>query len=330
MKKSSIAIALIGISSGAVFAQSSVTIYGIVDAGLVHESGGTTASVNNLSGGIASGSRLGFKGKEDLGGGLSANFVIENGFNPDTGIAGQSGLLFGRQAFVGLSGNLGAVTLGRQYSPYYKVLRDVADPFAAGLAGRAGNIMATNTRINNMIEYATPKLGGFSADVGYGFGEVAGDSAKSRNLGAAIGYAQGALNVQLAHHQLNNAAATDKTGNTLLTGSYDFGVAKASLGYAINKGTGTADSSDAIAGVTVPFGASKVLASYIRHNDKTTANKDANQWAIGYIYSLSKRTDLYSSYAHISNSNGATFKVGNGTDTGTGDKAYNLGIRHSF
>lgn len=330
MKKSAIALALIGISSGAVFAQSNVSIYGVVDAGLVHESGGATGSVNNLSGGIASGSRLGFKGKEDLGGGLSANFVIENGFNPDTGIAGQSGLLFGRQAYVGLSGNVGAVTLGRQYSPYYKVLRDVADPFAAGLAGRAGNLLATNTRIDNMIEYVAPKLGGFSADAGYGFGEVAGDGAKSRNIGAAIGYAQGALNVKLAHHQLNNAAATDKTSNTLLAGSYDFGVAKASLGYAINKGAGTADSNDAIAGVSVPFGASKVLASYIRHNDKTTANKDANQWAIGYIYSLSKRTDLYSSYAHIRNSNGASYKVGNATDKGTGDSAFNLGVRHSF
>ena len=147
----------------------------------MHESGGGTGSVNNLSGGIASGSRLGFKGKEDLGGGLSANFVIENGFNPDTGVAGQSGLLFGRQAYVGLYGNVGGVTLVRQYSPYYKVLRDVADPFAAGLAGKAGNLMATNTRVNNMMEYVTPKLGGFSADAAYGFGEVAGDSAKSRN-----------------------------------------------------------------------------------------------------------------------------------------------------
>ena len=330
MKKSSIAIALIGMSAGAAFAQSNVTIYGKIDAGLVHESGGAAGSVNNLNSGIASGSRLGFKGLEDLGGGLSANFVIENGFNADTGIAGQNGLLFGRQAFVGLSGNAGAVTLGRQYSPYYKVLRDVADPFAAGLAGRAGNIMATNTRIDNMIEYATPKLGGFSADAAYGFGEVAGDSAKSRNLGAAIAYTQGALDVELAHHQLNNAAATDKTRNTLLTASYDFGVARASLGYAINKGTGTADSNDAIAGVSVPFGASKVLASYIRHNDKTAANKDAKQWAIGYVYSLSKRTDLYSSYAHISNSNGASYTVGNATDKGTGNSAFNLGILHSF
>ena len=330
MKKTAIAIALIGITSGAAFAQSSVTVYGKVDAGFVHESGGVAGSANNLSSGIASGSRLGFKGKEDLGAGLSANFVIENGFNLDTGTAAQGGLLFGRQAFVGLSGNFGAVTLGRQYSPYYKVLRDVADPFASGLAGKAGNIMTTNTRINNMMEYVTPKLGGFSADVAYGFGEVAGDSAKSRNIGGSIGYSRGALDVKLGHHQVNNAAATDSSRNTLLAGSYNFGVVKASLGYAINKGTGSADSNDAIVGVTVPFGTSKVLASYIRHNDKSATNKDANQLAIGYIYSLSKRTDLYTSYAHISNSNGAAYKVGNAANKGTGDSAFNFGVRHVF
>jgi predicted porin len=330
MKKRAIAIALLGITSNAAFAQSSVTIYGKVDAGFVHESGGATGSANNLSSGIASGSRLGFKGKEDLGGGLSANFVLENGFNADTGSAGQGGLLFGRQAFVGLSGNFGSVTLGRQYSPYYKVLRDVADPFAAGLAGKAGNIMATNTRIDNMMEYATPQLGGFSADVAYGFGEIPGDSGKSRNLGGAIGYTRGALDVKLAHHQLNNAAATDKTSNTLLAGSYDFGIAAASLGYAINKGTGSADSNDAILGVSMPFGAGKMLASHIRHDDKTSASKDAKQWAIGYIHSLSKRTDLYTSYAHISNRNRATFTVGNSTDKGSGDSAFNAGVLHTF
>lgn len=329
MNKSFIAIAAFGLATGGAWAQSSVTIYGIADAGLVHESGAAPA-VTNLGGGVASGSRLGFKGKEDLGGGLAANFVLENGLNIDNGSAAQGGLLFGRQAFVGLSGNFGAATLGRQYSPYYKVLRDVADPFAAGLAGRAGNIMATNTRINNMIEYVAPKLGGFSADLAYGLGEVAGNSAGSRNLGAAVGYARGPLTVKLAHHQLNNAGATDKTSNTLLAGRYDFGPAAASLGYAVNKGTGTADSRDLIAGVNVPVGADTLLASYIRHDDKTTANKDAGQWALGYLHRLSKRTDLYTAYGRISNQRGAAFKVGNATDTGSGEQAWNLGMRHAF
>jgi predicted porin len=330
MKRFLILTAAAGLVSGNALAQSNVTIYGIVDAGLVRESGGAAGSVTNLGGGVASGSRIGFKGKEDLGGGLSANFLIENGFTANNGAASQGGLLFGRQVYVGLSGNFGALTLGRQYSPYYKVLRDVADPFAAGLAGRAGNIMATNTRINNMVEYITPTFAGFSADLSWAPGGVADDAAKNRNIGVAIGYANGPVVVKLAHHQANNAAGTDRTKNTLLAGSWDFSVAVANLGYAVNKGTGTADSKDLIAGVSVPFGSSTVLASYIRHDDRTAADKDANQWALGYSYRLSKRTDLYTAYGRIDNSNGAAFTVGNATDTGSGDRAFNLGMRHSF
>jgi predicted porin len=168
MNKSTSALALMSVLSAGALAQSNVTIYGIVDAGLVRESGGVAGSVNNLSSGVASGSRIGFKGKEDLGGGLTAVFQIENGFNVDTGAAGQSGLLFGRQAFVGLTGKFGAVTLGRQYTPYYKTLRDVGDPFGAvSLAGRAGNLFATNTRTDNMVEYVSPSFAGMRADLAY-------------------------------------------------------------------------------------------------------------------------------------------------------------------
>jgi predicted porin len=330
MKTSSIAAAALLTLPSISQAQTSVSIYGIVDAGLVRESGGPDGRVTALGGGVASGSRLGFRGKEDLGGGLSANFLLESGFNADTGSLGQGGLLFGRQMYVGLSGNFGAIRMGRQYSPYYLALRDVADPFAAGLAGRAGNIMATNTRVNNMIDYITPKFGGFFADIAYGLGEAPDDARKNRNIGAAIGYEQGPVAVKLAHHQLNNATATDRTKNTLLAARYNFGIAEASLGYAVNKGAGAADSRDLIVGVSVPFGANRLLGSYIRHDDRTRNNRDARQWAIGYFYSLSKRTDLYVAYACIGNDNGADFKVGNATDTGTGNKAFNLGVRHTF
>jgi len=330
MKTSLIAAAALMTLSDISHAQSNLTIYGIADAGLVRESGGPNGNVTALGGGVASGSRLGFKGKEDVGGGLSANFLLENGFNSDNGTLGQGGLLFGRQMYVGLSGDFGAVKMGRQYSPYYLALRDVADPFAAGLAGRAGNIMATNTRVNNMINYITPKFGGFFADLAYGLGEVAGDAQKSRTIGAAIGYEQGPAAIKLAHHQLNNATATDRTKNTLLTARYKLSVAEGSIGYAINKGLGAADSRDFILGVSVPFGPNRLLGSYIRHDDRTTTNRDAHQWAIGYFYGLSNRTDFYVAYARINNDNGADFKVGNATDTGTGNKAFNLGVRHTF
>jgi predicted porin len=149
-------------------------------------------------------------------------------------------------------------------------------------------------------------------------------------LGASLGYAAGRLNVAAGYHRINNATATDSVTNTLLSGNYNFGVLTAYLSVAKNKGTGTADSRDLVAGVAVPVGGGKLLVSHVRHDDRSLPNKDAHQWGIGYVYKLSKRTDLYTAYAAIDNENGAAFKVGNATDKGTGDRAFNLGIRHSF
>lgn len=126
MKKSLLALAVLGAFAGAASAQTNVTIYGVVDAGITHENG-AAGSVTKLATGVQSGNRLGFKGTEDLGGGLKANFQIENGFNLDTGTQRQ-GALFGRQAYVGLSGNFGAINLGRQYNPVFNAL-DSIDPW---------------------------------------------------------------------------------------------------------------------------------------------------------------------------------------------------------
>lgn len=326
MKKTSIALAFACMCAGPALAQSSVTVYGIIDAGIGHEI--AAKSITNLASGVASGSRLGFRGKEDLGGGMAAVFLLENGFYTDTGA--QKGVLFDRQAYAGVSSEHGAVTFGRQYSPYYKALRDVADPFAAGLAGKAGNVMATNARVDNMVEYVSPKIAGFFVDLSLGLGEQAGDNAKSRTTGYAVGYDQGDMSIRVIRHELNNATATDSTKNTFVAASYNFGIAKANIGYTVNKGTGIANSTDAIIGGTIPFGATRLVASYIRHDDKTSANKDANQKAIGAFYGLSKRTDLYASYGVIRNDNGAVYTVGNATDKGSSDRAYNFGVRHTF
>ncbi len=355
MKKSVLALAVLGALTGTASAQSTVTIYGIVDAGLVAESGGT-ASVRKLTSGVESGSRLGFKGTEDLGGGLSALFVLENGFNVDDGSLGQGGALFGRQAFVGLRGGFGTVMLGRQYTPEYLALAFV-DPFGTGLAGAASNLMPSSgnavARMNNTIKYASPVMSGFSGELAYGFGEVAGDSSAGRQWGLSVGYAGGPLAVRLGYHNINNDTAASKGNpdgkNTLLAGTYDFGVAKAHLAYGQNKGpnssrlrnnnnpfgyavapTASTDSRDLLLGVTVPFGPHTVLASYVRKDDKTANNQDANQWAIGYRYALSKRTDVYTAYSRIQNKNGAGYTVGSAIEGGSGDKAFNLGIRHTF
>lgn len=329
MKKSLLALAVIGSFAGTASAQTNVSIYGVVDAGIVLEKGGAAGSVSKLTSGVASASRIGFRGTEDLGGGLSANFVLENGFNEDTG-ALTGGLLFGRQAYVGLKGGFGATNFGRQYTPHYLVSA-AADPFGNGMAGRFTNLMANSgTRMDNTVKYTSPSMGGFTGELAYGFGEVAGNNSGSRAIGASLNYGAGPLKVGLGYHKLNNAAATDSAKNTVIGGTYDFGVAKAHLAYGKNKGTGTVDNNDLLVGATVPFGPHKLLASFIRKDDDSALNRDANQWALGYSYALSKRTDFYTAYARINNKRGATFTVGNNTEAGSGNKAFNLGVRHTF
>ncbi len=379
MKKSLIAIAALA-ATGA-FAQSSVTVYGVVDAGYTRDSGGLTPgarTVNRLDSGIASGSRLGFKGVEDLGGGLKANFVAETGFCADSNAnAGSSAgtpsgsangnpagfctggnAFMGRQATVGLSGGFGAVDLGRQYTPAFVVLTTI-DPFATGTAGQIGNLFDStggygaansntgNPRMNNTFKYSTPSFSGFTGSLAYGFGEVNGSNSAGRAMGFNAEYSNGPVYVGLAYHSARNTvvgAGADQRKNVILGGTYDFGVAKAHFAYGTTKNDiaqgvvlgGTAfsqnngDGRNVMLGVSVPVGAGNIKASYIRHDDKGVNNFDASQIGVGYFYSLSKRTTLYTAYAKISNKNGGFYTVGNAGNGGIGNSAFNLGVRHTF
>jgi predicted porin len=358
MKKSLFAMAVLAAATNSAFAQSNVTVYGLIDMGIVNERGGAAGPVTKVTSGMSNGSRLGFKGTEDLGNGMSALFVLEGGINVDTGTSGQGGLMFGRQAFAGLGGSFGTVTLGRQYSPEYNVTV-FSDPFESGLAGDTKNIMQATpdggSRINNSVKYATPVVGGLSGDFVYAAGEVAGNSTAGRQLGGALAYAAGPLEVRLGYHNRNNDTATTKFSaakNTILAGTYNFQVVKLFAAYAVNKGlfsspmrnaanpfgytpaptpaSVSTDSTDSLLGVSVPSGAHTFLASYVHKNDKTALNQDATQWALGYRYSLTKRTDLYASYAFINNKNNASYTVGNATEGGTGNRALMVGFRHKF
>ena len=143
MKKSLLALAVLGAFTGIASAQTSVTIYGVVDAGITREDNGVTTT-NRLDSGNQSGSRLGFKGNEDLGGGLSAQFLLEQGFNVDTGTLGQGGRMFGRQAYIGLTGNFGQLRLGRQKTVMYDALLAI-DPFGIANKGGMDRLFVTNT-----------------------------------------------------------------------------------------------------------------------------------------------------------------------------------------
>lgn len=335
-------------------AQTQVTIYGVADLAIVRESGGVAGSATKLTSGVGAGSRLGFKGSEDLGGGLSAIFLLENGFQADTGAIGQGGLLFGRQAYVGLRGNAGTVTLGRQYTPQYLAVA-AADPFGSGMAGDTKNLMTATgnsaSRMDNAVKYQSPAWGSWSAEAAYGAGEVAGDNGAGRQLGASVAYVQGPLALRVAHHHRDNDSATVKNlasaRNTVATAVYDFGVLKAHAAYGVDQGVNSAlprntanpygvavtpstDSRVLLLGATVPLGQHVWMASWIHKDDRTARNQDATQVALGYRYLLSKRTDLYVAAAHIRNRNGAAYTVGSAIEAGTGNRAVNLGMRHNF
>jgi predicted porin len=356
MKKTMISLAILA-ASGAAYAQSSVTIYGIMDAGIVAERGGKNGNVNKLSAGVANASRIGFKGTEDLGGGLSAVFVLEGGIKGDTGESDVAGSSFNRQSFVGLvSKSAGTLTLGRQYTPWYNAFVQVGDPFQAGLSGSAKNLFPAggiNVRNSNSVFYKTPDLHGVSVELFYAFGEQK-ESSTGRQLGASIGYQNGPLNARLAYNTRNNdtvannvVTGRDNGRNTLLAVNYDFKVAKAYFMYNNNKGlnsvaypnatayTATAvapstDSRNWLLGATVPVSAAGSLVASWSSVDDKSFNRDADQYAVGYLHKLSPRTTTYMSYGKIKNKNGASFTVGNNAESGSGDSAYNVGIRHTF
>ena len=398
MKKSLLALAVFGAFSGAAFAQSNVQLYGIIDLGVTHftglkpASGTGTVSSTGLSSGVQSGSRIGVKGTEDLGGGLKAFFTAETGFcaagtNQDANVgAGPApsnfctgGGFMQRQAFAGLAGDFGSVTLGRQYTQAFFNEANV-DPFGYGLTGSISNLSLTGkggaslltayylARANQAVTYVTPNLSGFTGAVAYSFAPGAsgtvpatgttpatsGTNNVPRSMAVNGQYANGPVMAGLNYTRVTNVYANLTSGVNdgafkmwQLYGSYDLGIAKLSGIYEKANADYTSGSDTYwMLGATFPVGPGAILASYGQNKNDVTVGPStpagtAKQYAIGYTYSLSKRTNLYTSYAHISNDaasaslGGTAYTVGSATDgfagvTGQGSSGFALGIRHQF
>lgn len=352
-------MALIAPLTAAAQAPSAVEVYGVLDAGVVAERGCQgDCTRTRLDSGVSTGSRLGVRGREDLGNGTAAVYTLEAGLLGDTGRSDQNGRLFGRQAFVGLDSPLGLVTLGRQYNLVYEALTDVADPFHGGMAGSAANLVGyTTKRYDNTIKYQSPRSrSGLLGSVIYSFGESPYNNKVNRAYGATLGYEKGPVNLTLTHQRKENLL--DATGttppvdqsasNSLVAANVDFGRFVGYAAYGHSKGDGSmqwdesnpygavaqrdfsTNSRDVLVGVAVPVGATTFLASYIHKDDRGLADRDANQLAVGASYAFSKRTNVYASLAKIQNRNGAGYTVGNATSRGSGDRAINVGLKHAF
>jgi predicted porin len=320
MNKKIIAAAILAAGAGAASAQSGLTIYGIADAGYVRESGGASGIINKLTSGVGSHSRIGFRGTEDLGGGLSALFTLETGFRLDTGEVDTPNGFFNRQAYAGLKSRLGTLTLGRQYTPWHQALTQVGDPFATGFAGGSKNLFpdfGSNVRTSNTVMYSMPATEGFTADLAFSLGEQPGSTEAGRQIGASVGYTNGPLNARFAWNLKNSdiAAAAGVTPvsrslgrNYLLAANYDFKVVKAYFAWGVDKGfnsaplgnnsnpfgraippTPSTDSNEILLGVSAPIGPGTLLASYMHKNDKTSFDQ-IMRLRSATSYKLSKRT----------------------------------------
>lgn len=338
MKKSILSIAILAAFSAAAQAQSNVTIYGVADSYLDFGNNGQSAVSRLQSGGIF-GSRIGFRGTEDLGGGLSALFTLENGLNLDDGTAGQGGLLFGRQAFVGLSGNFGTVTLGRQYSPLFSTLATYG--LGGGMGwGNASNYFADTSvlRINNSVVFSSPKMSGVTLKAMYGLGENAvPGQATVGNTGSVSGqYDVGNFSANVAYLRRNTTAA-NKDSWTAVGASYNFGVATLGTLYQARRDdAGIARNDYVEIGATIPLANASLLVDLGKFKNKLADNADASVLSIRYDYFLSKRTTLYAGAAKMRNDANAGFGINGATSAAltvaTGDDPRSLiaGIRHTF
>jgi predicted porin len=360
MKKTLLALAALTAFAGAASAQSSVTVFGVVDLSVGQIDNGQVDRFLMMTDGNAS-SRLGFRGVEDLGGGLKAGFWLESALAPDT----SSATVFGRRTTVSLMGNWGEVRLGRDYTPTFWNWT-VFDPFGTNGVGAATNLglevpqvaganYGTLVRADNTVGYFLPAMGGLygQAMVSLGEGQFG-----NKIYAGRLGWASGPFNVAGSYGQ-TEISGTDDATNWNIAGSWDFGFAKISGFY----GNIEADNSAAFSqdnwfvAASVPFGAFTFKGSYgsverdsnagfcygampIGTNaagnpigSRARTDCDASQWAIGATYDLSKRTTLYATYSSIDNNGtvfrtfGATNALGYTTDTNTG---YQFGVRHSF
>lgn len=328
MKKSVLVSLLLGSISAMASAQ---TIYGVIDLSLAVESNGA-GTIRKQESSVMNGSRLGFRGREDLGDGLFASYTMEMGINADDGSLGQGGLAFGRQIFVELgSTSAGSIRLGRQYSPVYFSQLNI-DPFIGGTKGDMTSVRnwfnSGGVRVNNSVAYVAPNLSGLNMTAMYGFGEVAGNSSGSRVLAMSADYNSGPVAASFAYHNTRNAAGTDSQRVVFGGAAYDFGVVKLHGAVSTVKGLGTVDLRDSMIGVSKVIGNGRLIASYIQKQNRAIDSADAHQYALGYVYSLSKRTALYTSAARVSNE--ANSGINAGGVNGATDKVFDVGLRHSF
>lgn len=332
----------------------SVTFFGIVDIALSYGQG-SIANQTQLASGRSSTSRWGFRGFQDLGGGLAAGFWLEGQINVDTGGTGSTNVnnqpsgstdgLFGRRSTVSLMDFWGEMRLGRDFTSLFRN-RDDVDPFSttgvgANLADTLSIDGPTATRASNMVAYFLPPgLGGFFGEAQYFMGEntqVTGLPSVNNGDGytGRLGWAGGGFAVAVAGSR-TRYAQTATTGDIQaynVGASYDFKVVKISAGYYHDevKQIVPLTATGYLVGAVVPLGATQLKLSYSSYGTDAAGDPRGDKLAAGFVYSLSKRTALYGTYAYLRNNGGASYSLNGGlTAPDHYSSGFDLGMKHSF
>ena len=359
-------------ATSTVQAQSSVTLYGLMDTGIetISNVGAAGFRVNRVPSNTATiPSRTGFRGREDLGGGLAAVFTLEMGIAPDTGASGQGGRLFGRQALVGLSGDWGAVTLGRQYTMTFWSLLE-SDIFGSSVYGlgaldayipnaRADNAIAYRGKFNEVSAGATYSLGRDTVNAGPSpagtncAGENGADALACREWSAMVKYDTKVWGAALAYDRLNGRTVTAATGpvfggldsadksdtRLMLNGYANIGPVKVGGGVIRrnNEGSATIPKSNLLyVGAAYTLSPAVMFDGAIAKLDyKGGSTLDATVVALRSWYRFSKRTSVYVQVGHIRNGSASAVSVSSGAAgsapaAGGSQTGAMAGIYHSF
>jgi predicted porin len=340
-------------AAGGAQAQSSVTIYGLIDSGVefVNNAGAKGGSLTRLSSGAMNTSRIGFRGSEDLGGGLKAIFQLENGFKLDNGsFDGDANQLFNRQSNVGLEGGFGRVVAGRSFSTTYDFILPF-DPMgysanyswvtSAGATGARKDGMPTG--VSNLVKYQG-QFGDFKLGAMYGFGEVAGNTSDSAKYGLGLGWGSGPFSVAATYDRVNSTSATaggsyDKATSAHLAGGYQLSDAwKLNLGYRYYKKSLASGATDLRSDFFWGGGSYRItpaltlIGTVYYQNIKNVANDaDPIMYSLRLKYAMSKRTDLYLSSAYAKAKNNQLVGLSR-DDVGYGNSQFGmtLGMQHRF
>ena len=313
MKRTLLAAALATLAAGSAFAQSSVTIYGRLNETVERRKVGTADPVWVLAN---NSSRIGFKGTEDLGGGLKAGFQIEHGFSPDTGAA--AGTFWGRQSEVNVGGGFGLLRLGNFTSEAYFATADYISMHNHDTGSSSDALYAYLGRDSNKIAYRTPTmLGGLTAEGAVSLSE---NSGFGRTHDVALNYANGPLQLGAGYQRLSLGGKNQFAVRGLYEiGSFVVGayVQRDTNAYGSGKRT-----TSRLSGMYT-LGSSEIHANVGSAGKYSNVpNSGASQFTLGYNYNLSKRTKVYSYYTKVDAKAGNTY---------TNDfTSVAVGIRHNF